>query len=160
MDIEMSLEKTNLHWINLTQRNIDWLSCFENRSFTNLCLVYNPYKGNFRRNQPNHKTLKSWILLIFSVQVRPRKLFTDLESFCFRTNILDFMAVWNFRNFWKFWEFCNVWKVITLILFLEKRWSWCQSTSFNLKNLMEQQKFLKKVNMMVFLLMRGHFGHP
>ena len=117
-------------------------------------------KGNFRRNQPNHKTLKSWIFFIFGVKVRPRKLFTDPESFCFTTNILDFMAVWNFGNFGKFWEFCNVWKVITPIVFLEKKWSWYQSTSFNLENLMEQKNFLKKVVMIVFLPMQGHFGYP
>ena len=95
-----------------------------------------------RRNQPNHKTLKPWILLIFGVQVRPRKLFTDPESFRFTTNILDFMAVWNFWNFEKFWEFCNVWKVITPIVFWEKRWSWYQSSSFNLGNLMEQKNWI------------------
>ena len=82
-------------------------------------------------------------MLIYGVQVRPGKLFTDLESFRFTTNILDFMAVWNFWNFGKFWEFCNVWKVITPIVFWEKRWSWYQSSSFNLENLMVQKNFPK-----------------
>ena len=63
-------------------------------------------------------------------------LFTDLESFRIRTNILDFTAVWNFANFENFWEFCKVWKVVIPIVILEKR---C-STSFNL----EKQNFFSE----------------
>ena len=118
------------------------------------------FMGDFRRNQPNHKTLKSWILLIFGVQVCPGELFINPESFRSTTNILDFTAVWNFWNFKNFGYFARVLMAITLTVYIGMRWSWYQSSSFSLENVTEQKFFWKNINWMVFRPMRGHFGYP